>query len=262
MSKSRVLELIGISAGYGGHSVLRDLSMTVWAGEFVGILGPNGSGKTTLLRTLTQVVPLKCGAIKLFGRALQSLDQRDIAKKVAVVPQHTAVEFPILGLDVVVMGRYPHRDQRLFSGYTKEDRRIATGSLEALGAIHLGPKQANTLSGGEAALLAIGRAITQAPSLLLADEATSSLDPSRKIQVFELFSHLNETRGLTIISVMHDINLAALYCGRLVFLRDGHIVLDGPVRDVLTRENLKAVYEVDVEIVTHPTRGRPQVLMG
>ncbi len=245
-----------------GGEVLKGVSIAIQPGEFVGILGPNGSGKTTFLRLLSGVLKPDSGTVKLFGEEVWGLGRQVVARRVGVVPQRTSIEFPILGLDVVLMGRYPHRSNGLFSRPTKGDIENATNVLRALDASHLASKEANGLSGGETALLAIARALIQASHIILADEATSSLDPRRKLQVFDLFSSLNTEAGLTIVSVMHDVNLAALYCKRLVFFKDGRIAHDGLVHEVLTKENLMDIYNVEVEIVTHPRRGVVQVLMG
>ncbi len=257
------IEALDLSYEYGREGkVLDGVSISIERGEFVGLLGPNGSGKTTLLRLLSGVINPTSGTVRLLGREIDELGRQVVARWMGVVPQRTSIGFPLLGLDVVLMGRYPHRSNGLFSKLTKKDVELASDMLTALDALYLAPKKADGLSGGETALLAIARALIQATHVVLADEATSSLDPHRKLQVFDLFSSLNQKRGLTILSVMHDINLAALYCNRLIFLKEGRIVLDGPIEKVLTKENLKAIYDVDVELVKHPRRGVVQVLLG
>ena len=255
-----VIQLEKVFAGYGANDVLEDVTMEVSAGDFIGILGPNGSGKSTLLRVLTRILPVRKGMFRLFGQDAAAYSNRQLARKIAVIPQHTRITFPILGIEIVIMGRYPYK-KGVFSSYSKADYAMALSALEALDATHLAGRNADTLSGGETSLLAIGRAIAQAPHVLLADEATASLDLSKKLQVFELLTNMNRVHGLTVVSVMHDINLASLYCKHLMFLKDGRIVFHGPVEDVLTSENLKSIYNVEVEVVKHPTRYKPQVLM-
>ncbi|OCC14970.1 Vitamin B12 ABC transporter, ATPase component BtuD [Dissulfuribacter thermophilus] len=258
----KVLRIRELSAGYGSRDVLDEINIDIHAGEFVGILGPNGSGKTTLLRTITGLIPVKRGSIELFGQDLESLNEIETAKRVAVVPQRVNIEFPIDGFHVVLMGRYPHRQSGFLRGYSKEDCRVADEAMKRTRTTHLKKALANRLSGGEAKLLSISRAIAQSPGLLLLDEATANLDPMRKVHMFRLFESMNRVDGLTIICVMHDLNLAALFCSRFIFLKQGRVVLDGGPEEVFTPENLQSIYDVDVSIIRHPVKKRPQVLFG
>ncbi len=240
-------------------SVLSDLNFQVEAGEFVGILGPNGSGKSTLLHALSGLLTPKSGTITVQDQRLGRLDSRLRAQLLAVVPQSTEVRFPFACLEIVLMGRYPHR-QRLGS-LTDEDLLWALRSMQRTTTEHLQKRPITEVSGGECQRVVIARALAQDPQILLLDEATSSLDVRKKLEIFEILKFLNETKGLTVLCAMHDLNLAALYCRRLMFLKDGGIVRDGLTAAVFTPEVLAQVYETPMEVVQHPAHQRPYAVM-
>ena len=176
-----------------------------------------------------------------------------------MVPQSTEVRFPFACLEIVLMGRYPHR-QRLGS-LTDEDLLWALRSMRRTTTEHLQKRPITEVSGGECQRVVIARALAQDPQILLLDEATSSLDVRKKLEIFEILKFLNETRGLTVLCAMHDLNLAALYCRRLMFLKDGGIVRDGLTAAVFTPEVLAQVYETPMEVVRHPAHQRPYAVM-
>ena len=249
-----------LNLGYEDRSVLSDLNFQVEAGEFVGILGPNGSGKSTLLHALSGLLTPKSGSITVRDRRLGRLDSRLRAQLLAVVPQSTEVRFPFACLEIVLMGRYPHR-QRLGS-LSDEDLLWALRSMRRTTTEHLQKRPITEVSGGECQRVVIARALAQDPQILLLDEATSSLDVRKKLEIFEILKFLNETRGLTVLCAMHDLNLAALYCRRLMFLKDGGIVRDGPTAAVFTPEVLARVYETPMEVVQHPAHQRPYAVIA
>jgi iron complex transport system ATP-binding protein len=254
-----VIKVEHLNLGYEDRPVLSDLNFQIEAGEFVGILGPNGSGKSTLLHALSGLLTPKSGSITVRERQLGRLDSRLRAQLLAVVPQSTEVRFPFACLEIVLMGRYPHR-QRLGS-LSDEDLLWALRSMRRTTTEHLQKRPITEVSGGECQRVVIARALAQDPQILLLDEATSSLDVRKKLEIFEILKFLNETRGLTVLCAMHDLNLAALYCRRLMFLKDGGIAQDGPTASVFTPEVLAQVYETPMEVVLHPVHQRPYAVM-
>ncbi len=254
-----VIRVEALNLGYEGRLVLQDLNFQIEAGEFVGILGPNGSGKSTLLHALSGLLPPQAGRIIVREKTLESLTSRLRAQILAVVPQTTEVRFPFACLEIVLMGRYPHRKR--LGILTDEDLIWALKSMRRTTTTHLKERPITEVSGGECQRVVIARALAQDPQILLLDEATSSLDVRKKLEIFTILRYLNETRGLTVLCAMHDLNLAALYCRRLMFLKDGRIVQDGATDTVFTPEVLGRVYETPMEVVWHPGCKRPYAVM-
>jgi iron complex transport system ATP-binding protein len=251
-----VIEVSSLRCGYGAVDVLREVNLRIPAGEVAGVLGPNGSGKTTLLHVLAGILPPRRGRVRVSGRDLAGSPARWRARLMASVAQNAAVTFPFRCLSVVLMGRYPHLSR--WGGYTARDLEQAMSAMERTGTLSLADRLINEVSGGEAQRVVIARALAQAPSVLLLDEATSNLDVARKIQVFDLLMEKNRREGTTIVCAMHDLNLAALYCDRLIFIKDGGIALDGPTHELFTSENLSGIYGTPVMVSRHPVTGSPQ----
>jgi iron complex transport system ATP-binding protein len=254
-----VIRAEALDLGYEDRLVLAGLNFQVNRGEFVGILGPNGSGKSTLLHALSGLLPPKQGCIIIKSEPLGGLPSRLRAQILAVVPQSTDVRFPFSCLEIVLMGRYPHR--RRLGTLTDTDLVWALKSMRRTTTVHLKERTITEVSGGECQRVVIARALAQDPEILLLDEATSSLDVRKKLEIFEILKFLNETRGLTVLCAMHDLNLAALYCRRLMFIKEARIVVDGPTDQVFTPEILEEVYETPMEVVRHPAHQRPYAVM-
>lgn len=254
-----VIRVEALDLGYEDRLVLAGLNFQVNQGEFVGILGPNGSGKSTLLHALSGLLPPLHGHIVIKSEALGGLPSRLRAQILAVVPQSTDVRFPFSCLEIVLMGRYPHR--RRLGTLTDADLVQALQSMRRTTTGHLKDRTITEVSGGECQRVVIARALAQDPEILLLDEATSSLDVRKKLEIFGILKYLNETRRLTVLCAMHDLNLAALYCERLMFIKEGKIVVDGPTDQVFTPEILAQVYETPMEVVWHPAHQRPYAVM-
>lgn len=254
-----MIRVEALNLGYEDRLVLAGLNFQINRGEFVGILGPNGSGKSTLLHALSGLLRPLNGKIIIKSEALGGLPSRLRAQILAVVPQSTDVRFPFSCLEIVLMGRYPHR--RRLGTLTDTDLVRALKSMHRTTTVHLKERQINEVSGGECQRVVIARALAQDPEILLLDEATSSLDVRKKLEIFEVLKFLNEIRGLTVLCAMHDLNLAALYCQRLMFIKKGKIVVDGPTGQVFSPEILAEVYETAMEVRWHPGHHRPYAVM-
>jgi len=247
-----------LSFAYGKAPILTGLDLSVAAGTITGILGPNGSGKTTLVRLASAALRPTAGRIALFGDDLASLPTRERARRVAVVPQETHPVFEFTVEEIVRMGRSPHLG--LLGLEAPRDRAIAREAMERCEVVQLASRSFRAISGGERQRVMLARALAQEARLLLLDEPTAFLDLKHRLAVYALLGKLHRENGLTVIVVSHDINLAARHCDRLVLLRCGSIGADGTPAEVLRPEPIRSVYEVDVEVRTDPSSGRPFVI--
>lgn len=245
----------GLCCGYGGREVLGGIDLTLERGEFVGLCGPNGAGKTTLLLALAGLIPPRAGGVEIGGADLRGLSARQRALRVSCVPQRLDAPAGFTVRELVLMGRFAHTGA--FSGYGPADADAADEALRLAGAEGLARRMAGELSGGELQRVLLARALAQGRELLLLDEAASAMDLGRRVAAYDLLARLNRG-GSTILSAMHDLNLAALYCPRLIFLKAGRVVLDGPTREIFTEANLKDIYETDLRVAAHPVTGAPQ----
>ncbi|MBU1230424.1 MAG: ABC transporter ATP-binding protein [Proteobacteria bacterium] len=257
-----MIRVTALRCGYGHaggwREALHGVDLRLARGEMVGLLGPNGSGKTTLLSALAGLVPVKAGGIEVGGADISRLSPRQRALRVSCVPQRAEVAPGFSVRELVLMGRFAHTG--LLSGYGPEDHAAAEAALGDVHALDLAERQAAELSGGELQRVLLARALAQGRELLLLDEAASALDMARRVEAYDLLAALHES-GSTILSAMHDLNLAALYCPRLVFLKRGRIALDGPTTEIFTESNLKDIYETDIRVAAHPVTGAPQALL-
>ena len=254
-----VLRIAGVRAGYGGQSVLRDAGFSLHAGECAALLGPNGSGKTTLLRTLSGVLAPQAGAIEILGRPLATLKPRERARMVAVVPQRGQLPQGLTARQMVLLGRFAHLSW--LGAYGREDYTAADRALEETGAASLAQRRLTELSGGELQRVLLARALAQESPLLLLDELAAGLDWARMVDLFDLLER-RRAAGACVLMAVHDCNLAALYATRLMGLRDGNLVFDGPVAKVFTEENLGALYNIPICVLPHPRWGLPQALLA
>jgi iron complex transport system ATP-binding protein len=239
-------------------AVLTDVFLSVERGELVGILGPNGSGKTTLLKLLGGIYRPTSGSVTLDDRPVAEWSHREIARRIAFVPQETFAPFDFTVLDIVLMGRFPHLGAFALEG--PEDLAIARRALTATGTAPFEARAFSTLSGGEKQRVVIASALAQSTQLLLLDEPTASLDIGHQIEVQLLLQHLNAGQGVTMLLSTHDLNLAAALCRRLVLLKEGQVLASGPTEDVLTPAAVRALYGVEADIARHPATGHLTVV--
>lgn len=245
--------------------VLDGLTFDVEAGEILGIVGPNGSGKTSLLKLLAKVLRPDDGDLALFGRDLGAMPQVEVARTVAFVPQESPQVFSFTVMETVLMGRYPHHHGQTwtagFGWESAEDLSIAEQAMQYTDLTHLAGRSVMDLSGGERQRCMIARALAQAPQVLLLDEPTAFLDLQHQLEICAIVRRLKEERGLTVVLVSHDLNLASQYCDRILMLKAGALFRLGPPHEVIAADVLRAVYGCDVLIDRHPESGVPRVTM-
>jgi iron complex transport system ATP-binding protein len=245
MGIKMVLVAENISFGFPDKPVLRDVSMAVRKGEIISLLGPNGSGKTTLLKALLGLYPLDKGRVLFEGRAISSVQQKALARSIAYVPQIHRASFAYRVIDVVLMGRIPHKT--FFSRFSAEDRDIALGALEKLSILHLQDRPYTRISGGERQLTLIARAMTQGARTFIMDEPANGLDYGNQIKLLESLLDLGED-GYTFIKSTHFPDHALWVADRVIMLKEGSIIADGAPGDVITSENLFSLYGRQVDV--------------
>jgi iron complex transport system ATP-binding protein len=255
-----VLRASDVSFAYhdGAPGVLDGVSLSVTRGSIVGLIGPNGSGKTTLVRVLNGTLAPDRGTVSLDGVPLSALSRRDLARRIAVVPQETHVTFDFTVLEIVLMGRYPHLGAFALEG--PDDLSIARQALAATGTAALETRQFATLSGGEKQRVVIASALAQASDILLLDEPTTALDVGFQFEIALLLARLNREHGTTMVVSTHDLNLAATVCTALVLIKAGRLLAQGPTTEVLTAANVRLLYGVDADVTLHPRAGHLTVV--
>ncbi|MFI8810161.1 MULTISPECIES: ABC transporter ATP-binding protein [unclassified Streptomyces] len=239
-----------ISVTLGGAQVVRELSMDVPAGRFVGVVGPNGCGKSTFLKSVYKVVTPDSGGVTLGGLDVLASRPRTVFTRLAVVAQFHELSFDFTVAEIVAMGRVPHK--RLLETTGERDREIVRLSLDRVRMGAYGDRGFRTLSGGEKQRVMLARALAQEPSFLILDEPTNHLDIKYQLQIFSIVKEL----GIGVLAALHDLSMAAGYCDELYVLKDGAVVTHGPPDRVLTRELIREVYEVECETYRNPVTGR------
>ena len=254
-----IYKLKEVGFRYERDWTLKDIHLTVHRGEFIGIIGPNGSGKTSLLKAMAALLRPEKGLITFFGQRLETWPRRDLARTVAVVPQESLFLYPYTVLEVVLMGRWPHTHPLKFEG--PEDFAIGHEMLFKVDLDTLADRSILALSGGERQRAVIARALAQQPQVLLLDEPTAFLDLSHQLQIYHILKQLNQEKGLTIIVVSHDLNLAAQFCHQVVLMNHGQVVRMGSCEDVITAPLVEEIYGCRTLVDSHPTTGKPRVTL-
>ena len=240
------LEVSGVHIAIGAKRIVHDLTLTVGAGEIVGLIGPNGSGKSTLLRSVYRTLRPSAGLLKLGEDDIWRLSSRESARRTGVVVQEHGGEFEFTVLEIVAMGRNPHKGA--LERDTVGDANIIGDALMRVSMLEFQHRQFSTLSGGEKQRVIVARALAQQPRLLVLDEPTNHLDIHHQLELLELVRGL----GVTTLVTLHDLNLAAAYCSRLYLLEAGRIVSSGPPEVVLTPDLLARVFKVSATPSRHP----------
>ena len=256
----RMLAAENVSFSYNpGIPTLRNVSLSINRGDFLGLVGPNGSGKTTLLRLLDRIYIPGNGRIELDGRDIIRYSRRELAQRIAFVPQEQGPFFPFTAFEIVLMGRSPHCRGRAFEN--PRDHDIAREMLALTDVAHLAHHPITELSGGERQRVFIARALAQHPQLLLLDEPNAHLDIAHQIEVLDIIRELNQESHLTVVFVSHDLNLASIYSHRLAMMSCGEIVATGTPEEVLTTSRIAEVFRTSVLVDTHPSGGSPRVTL-
>lgn len=249
-----MIELEDVTLSFGDVSVLDSIDLRVEPGEFVAVVGPNGAGKTTLLRSINGILDPDDGVVRLDGTRLTEMGTRAVSRTLATVPQDTHVGFSFSAEQIVEMGRTPHRSRLDWS----DDDDPVTDAMERTETTHLRDRQVEELSGGERQRVLLARALAQEPEGLLLDEPTASLDINHQIQVLELVADLvGESRAA--LAAIHDLDLAARYCDRLLLLYDGQICARGRPETVLGDAQLATAFETETAVTQNPITGTPTV---
>lgn len=249
-----MLRVQGLSCFRGGRALLRDVSLSVGAGEFVALLGPNGAGKSTLLKHAAGVLPAPRGTIFLNGADRTRLDPREAARLVAYVPQSREPDVPFAAREVVAQARYPYLSTWRLS--SREDRARVDAAMKRVGAADLSDRVFSTLSGGEQQKVLIAAALAQDAKLFLVDEPTTFLDPPFQEEIFEILSDLRRREGLALLVATHEVNRALLAADRIAALRAGEIVREGPPEAIANEEALEEIYGARFLFARHPETGR------
>lgn len=253
-----MLEVQNISGGYGSTPVLSNISFQVAKGKMVGILGPNGCGKSTLLKVISGLINPTFGTITIDGVDIKKYSARDLAKKMTILPQLHATAFSSTVYDTVAIGRYPHQSG-FFSTWGDEDERAVKKAMVQTGIEKYENQYLEYLSGGEQQRVFIAQALAQASNLLLLDEPTNHLDIAHQRQILDMIRKEVTENQLTVVSVFHDINLAALYCDEILLLESGKVKNYGAPHEVLLEEQIKEVYHTRISIQAHPEQPKPQM---
>ncbi len=254
-ARVKLLEARGVSFSYGVEPVLSDVSISLERGEIVAILGPNGAGKSTLVGSLSGNIGIASGEVLLDGKPLREYGARDRARRIAVVAQETHIPFPFTALEIVLMGRAPYLPAMGFE--RRIDVEAALHAMDAMDCKELADRDIGSLSGGERRRVVVARALAQETPILLLDEPTNFLDIRHASDLAGLLREHAKSRGTAICAVMHDLNLAAGMCDRMVLLSDGKILADGPPAAVMTPESIGRAFGTKVSVGTDASSLRP-----
>ncbi|OWF70179.1 iron-dicitrate transporter ATP-binding subunit [Yersinia frederiksenii] len=252
------LQAEALTLGYDGKIISENLSVAIPDGEFTVIVGPNACGKSTLLRALSRLLKPQAGQVILDGKNIASVDTRQVARHLGLLPQSSQAPDGISVLDLVARGRYPH--QKLLQQWTQADRLAVSNAMQATGVSELADRPVDALSGGQRQRVWIAMVLAQQTPLLLLDEPTTYLDIAHQIDLLELFSDLNQQHNHTLVAVLHDLNHACRYATHIIAMRDGQIVTQGKPREVITADLVEQVFGMPCLIIDDPVSHTPLVI--
>ncbi|WP_440708582.1 ABC transporter ATP-binding protein [Herbiconiux sp. YIM B11900] len=258
MTTDHTLTVENLSLGYGDRTVIEHLDLLVPPGRVTSIVGANACGKSTLLRSMSRLLAPRAGQVLLDGAQVHRMPAKQLARTLGLLPQSPIAPEGITVADLVGRGRHPH--QGILSRWSTADDEAVASALEATDTVALADRPVDELSGGQRQRVWIAMALAQQTDLLLLDEPTTFLDVSHQIEVLDLLTDLNRTRGTTIVMVLHDLNLAARYSDHLIALADGRLHAAGDPSTVLTEDVVRAVFGLENRIIADPTTGKPLML--
>lgn len=244
-----------LSAGYGGAPVVRDVSLEVPDGALTVLVGPNGCGKSTLLKTMARILPPQEGAVRLDGRAIHERPSRDVARRLAILPQGPVAPEGLTVRELVAQGRFPH--QTLLRQFSREDARAVEAAMRAADVADFADRPVAQLSGGQRQRCWIAMVLAQETEIILLDEPTTFLDLKVQVDLLSLLRRIAHEEGRTLVVVLHELNLAASFADLLVMMKEGRIVSEGPVAETFTARTLEEVFGLDATVLTDPASGRP-----
>ena len=247
-----------LKIGYGDKIIVEDLNLSITKGEITTIIGANGCGKSTILKTLARVHSAHSGVVYLDGKMIHKIPTKEIAKKMAVLPQSPEAPSGLTVYELISFGRSPH--QTGFGRLSEKDRRVIQWALEVTSLSSFADQAVDALSGGQRQRAWIAMAIAQETDLLVLDEPTTYLDMAHQLEILQLLEKLNKEEGRTIVMVIHDLNHASRFSHHMVALRNGKLIKEGTAEDVMTSEVLKEVFQIDAEIVQDPRTKKPVCL--
>lgn len=253
------LEVNDLTLAYGKTTVIDTMSFSVDKGEMLGLIGPNGSGKSTLIKAVSHVITPRSGRVILDGKDISTMHRSELARLLAVVPQTPILPSSFSAFEIVLMGRNPHLG--LLRYESENDMEITYRAMERTATLPFAERRIGELSGGEIQRIVIARALAQQTEVILLDEPTANLDINHQLEILDLIKSLCTRNHLTVIITVHDLNLAAQYCDRLVLIRTGQVHAQGTPEEVITTDNIREVYGTDNCVYTHPVNGRPTVLL-
>ncbi|KQL44039.1 ABC transporter ATP-binding protein [Brevibacillus choshinensis] len=254
-----MIEVKALKKSYHSISVLRDVTFSVARGEFFGIIGPNGSGKSTLLKMISGVIPPDSGDILLGEKSIRSYSRKDLARQLAVLEQEALPPVGFRVREVLEMGRFPY--QNWLGEETEDPTALIDEIIRMLGLVELEERTLDQLSGGEKQRVALGKSLVQKPKLLLLDEPTTYLDIGYQIQLMDIVRSWQKHTQVTVVAVLHDLNLASLYCDRILMLHKGNQVRVGDPREILQSSLIEQVYGTRPIVMEHPIHQLPQIFL-
>ena len=258
MTELHTLAVENLTLGYADRTVIDGLDLVLPAGKITAIVGANACGKSTLLRSMSRLLPPRAGQVLLDGKQVHRMPAKELARTLGLLPQSPIAPEGITVADLVGRGRNPH--QRMFSRWTASDDAAVAAALDATDTASLADRSVDELSGGQRQRVWIAMALAQQTDLLLLDEPTTFLDVSHQVEVLDLLTDLNHSRGTTIVMVLHDLNLAARYADHLIALAGGGVHAVGTPHEVLTEATVQAVFGLTSRVLEDPTSGRPMML--
>jgi len=251
-----LFKINSLVAGYDRLPILKKITVNLNTHEFIGLIGPNGAGKSTFLKVLWHLLLPWKGEIHFKDRLLTDYSNRDLAQQMVYIPQFIENIIPMSVLDFIRTGRFPF--QKFLNTYTKQDKEIIDQALQVTDSLNLKDKLLTEISGGELQLVRLARALAQNQEIIIMDEPTSGLDLKHTSQIMNLLRHLNK-QGTTIITVLHDINLAAEFCSRIIAFKQGEIFFDGAPPEVIIKKNIETLFKTNFLVDKSPLSGAPYV---
>ncbi|MCK4358735.1 MAG: ABC transporter ATP-binding protein [Candidatus Cloacimonetes bacterium] len=253
-----MIKIKNLSFQYDKEVVLKSVYLEIAKHNFIGIIGPNGAGKSTLLKCISGFLKSKDGKILIANKLIDDYDKIELAKRMAVVVQQPYYEFDFSVKEIVLMGKFPYL--KFWQNFSKNDENATDKILDELELSHLSNRRLSELSGGEFQLVMLARALNQNTEILLLDEPAAHLDIHHQIKIFSILKKLNVVQNKTIVSVSHNINLAAEFCDKILIMSKGEIADFGKVKEVIKGDKLSEIYQVPIKVMNNPFTDKPNIL--